>query len=674
MKTQSAFINPVTLPPRESWTPAEERFVQCMAQGEPCIISESIPMKKDGENAKVVRAEVIKFFAWGGDNTNSIRGNSISLMGAWVPNQLDLTNVPISYSVAFLNCHFNADVLMQYAECRSLSMDNSYLSADFFGDGMRIFNTMSMCGVAAPKGEVRLLTAKIGGELNCSNSAFNNEDGPALSADKIQVDGNVTMENVSAKGGVRFPSANINGSMSFDGSTLENVGGIAFFADRIRIAGNLHLRNHFRAIGKVQLSTADIGLTFSCSNGTFINKDGCAILVDDAKIGSIASFRDNFLAEGEVRLLRAHVCGDMYCTAGAFINEHGKALNADGIRIDGSLHLHKGFVANGKVQLVYANIGGLLLCDDGYFNNGIALEGTRIGKSLFWRNVNGRGHVNLAFATAGIFDYGQISQKKFRFTLDGFSYERFIVTQDASSRINWLNNRARERPFSPQPFQQAAKVLFAMGYDNDARKILLQKERWLTKQGKLSNWRKIKRKIWDTATVLVREGRLVEQGELWHKIGRRLWDVFAGYGYLLRKTLAWSAGVIMAGWLVFFTANTLCHIVPHQPAVVALMNHPDFQAKKECEDIKRPTDAVACMVQEYPRFNSFFYSLDVFIPFFALHQEQYWYPQPKDDNYIARFLLAVWYWMEIIFGWLLTSLLVLSITGLLRPRHSSSGE
>ena len=36
--------------------------------------------------------------------------------------------------------------------------------------------------------------------------------------------------------------------------------------------------------------------------------------------------------------------------------------------------------------------------------------------------------------------------------------------------------------------------------------------------------------------------------------------------------------------------------------------------------------------------------------------------------------LTLWYWIEIAAGWVLTSLLLLSITGLLRPRQASGGK
>ena len=49
----------------------------------------------------------------------------------------------------------------------------------------------------------------------------------------------------------------------------------------------------------------------------------------------------------------------------------------------------------------------------------------------------------------------------------------------------WLSYHSAGDNFSPQPFGQAAKVLFDMGYNKDARDILLEKERLLTEKGQL---------------------------------------------------------------------------------------------------------------------------------------------------------------------------------------------
>ena len=74
------------------------------------------------------------------------------------------------------------------------------------------------------------------------------------------------------------------------------------------------------------------------------------------------------------------------------------------------------------------------------------------------------------------------------------------------------------------------------------------------------------------------------------------------------------------------------------------------------------------------------FSLDVFIPLFSLHQESHWAPDSGVRmiffvswrggkwEFEGWWLLTAWYWIEIMAGWFLSSLLLLSVTGLLRPR------
>ena len=74
--------------------------------------------------------------------------------------------------------------------------------------------------------------------------------------------------------------------------------------------------------------------------------------------------------------------------------------------------------------------------------------------------------------------------------------------------------------------------------------------------------------------------------------------------------------------------------------------------------------------------------MDIFVPFLNLHQESFWYPAPdggrphwwvrdKDEGHSYWFLLEWWYWLQITVGWILSSLLLLSATTVLRPRQSS---
>ena len=508
-----AILNPVKLP--SDLNPAEKKFARCLGEGNPCTVgSGELPAPdnrvESGDAANVVRAEVIRFFAHGGDDEHPVRGTVIDLRGAQISGGLDLTHANIPYALLFGHCHFADSVRMQHAECVALNLVGSHLAKGLEADG---------------------LTAK----------------------------------------------------------------------------GGMYLRN-------------------------------------------------GFFAESEVLLLGASIGGVLDCKGGKFHDPKGYALTADGLTTKGGVYLRDGFSAEGEVRLLGADIGGQLACEGGKFHNpnpnGFALiaEHARIGGSLLWRKIKGgKGVVNLSSAKAGVLADDTDSWKPFKVISDGFTYDQIVGPTDAESRIEWLAKRPDWKLFSPRPYEQAAKVLFGMGHAHDAREVLLEKERLQTA---------------DERTPLLR------------KIGRTLWDVFAGYGYRLRRTAAWMAGFVFLGAFIFWFADQSGCIVPNRPVVLAnakyneAMSRVDRQSK--CPDVAdRPTSVARRLFPDYPEFNAFVYSLDVFIPVFALHQEPNWHPRPCPDRDLTLRFLSWWHWLEIGAGWILTSLFLLSVTGVLRPRQSS---
>ena len=359
------------------------------------------------------------------------------------------------------------------------------------------------------------------------------------------------------------------------------------------------------------------------------------------------NLRDGFSAEGEVRLLGANIGGDFNCTGGEFNNADVKALSADGLTIKGNVNLGYGFAANGAVVLASANIGGDLHCGGGQFNNpngsALIVVAGNISGGVFLQNIICEGDVNLAYARADVLADDSGSWESCKVDLEGFTYNRFFNYGDIDFRLRWLDNRPDGMGFSPLPYEQAAKVLFGMGHAHDARKILLKKERLQTKEEEM-HWLR--------------------------KFGRRLWDVFAGYGYRLRYTAAWMLGIIIFGAVVFGAADCHSNIVPTHP-VVALSKEYKMQVVPNGD--MRPTQAAP---PEYPAFNPLVFSVDVFTPSAVFHQEDSWGPRSGggdwlDFDFDILWLLTLWYWLEVAMGWILTSMLLLSVTGLLRPRQSS---
>ena len=202
----------------------------------------------------------------------------------------------------------------------------------------------------------------------------------------------------------------------------------------------------------------------------------------------------------------------------------------------------------------------------------------------------------------------------------------------------------------------------------------------------------------------------------------------AGYGYTLWRTTLLSILFIAIGAGIFWYADRCHRIVPAQVVVQADLDYGHAVNSHGAQ----PTDVVPEFFPGYAEFTPLAYSLDVFIPFFILQQESAWFPASgSPDNvwkpsimlalafvalvvfaflgewiqrrcekwcgrasvYVGRlgalvvivaigfcfrkwlfsdwWWLTVWYWIEIGAGWVLTSLFLLSVTGLLRPRQSS---
>ncbi|MBI4823118.1 MAG: hypothetical protein HY805_02660 [Nitrospirae bacterium] len=79
------------------------------------------------------------------------------------------------------------DVILRYAETKSLNFNESHI-ASFIADGLTVKGGMFLRKVKA-KGEVRLLGANIGGNLECIGAVFENPKGTAFTAENLIVKG-----------------------------------------------------------------------------------------------------------------------------------------------------------------------------------------------------------------------------------------------------------------------------------------------------------------------------------------------------------------------------------------------------------------------------------------------------------------------------------------------------
>jgi hypothetical protein len=195
------------------------------------------------------------------------------------------------------------------------------LGAAIFADGIDIGRSFIL--PAEAEGEIRLIDARLGGSLACVGGTFGSEEGadwqvaPAISADGLEVSGNLFLRPGNARGEVRLRGARLGGDLDCQGGTFQSLPYAdlnprpALNAAAVTVGGNVFLS--VTVSGEVNLRGARIGADLSCDDGTF----------------HAAPLRPDPTA---------------------------RALNLAGVRVDGSLFLRSGRV-DGVLDLTGAEVG-----------------------------------------------------------------------------------------------------------------------------------------------------------------------------------------------------------------------------------------------------------------------------------------------------------------------------
>jgi len=466
-----------------------------------------------------------------------------------------------------------------------------------------------------------------------------------------------------ATGQVHLIGTRIGGTFECGGSSFRNPSGTALSADRIIVSGSVDFDKGFLAEGRVSLVGATIGGDFACRNGTFKNRSekiagtGVALDVCKAKVAGCVNLNEGFRAEGEVHLIGAEIGGDLDCEGGEFENPpqgelmgSGTALKADDLNLKGSVLLGKGFVANGKVSLVGARVGGSLYCDGGRFGQ-IDLAMASVRRNLLLGVVPDAKHlvIDLTDAAADVLIDEQSSWPGYgNICLDGFVYRRIIRgPTDSNLRLFWL---ARQRTFTPQPYRQLAMVLRGLGDDRGARDVLYEMENFRRKQ---------QMEMWRTHLchhVKGRVNRLSGWGRYWlARVCGGVLKESIGYGYRVQRTIYCLAALMLVGAVFFHLGYSRGCVTPTDKDAYSFFKKRGW------------------VPPYYPEFSSVIYSLENSAPLLRLGQDSAWAPDPapRRSNRLpwwltAPALLRLLRRVQIISGWLLATLFVSGVTGIVR--------
>lgn len=524
----------------------------------------------------------------------------------------------------------------------------------------------------------------------------------AFNATSAKIKGNLLLlPGVRVLGSWTMVGAEIGGHFQCDGSRFLNRTrdgqGIAFSAANAK-AKYVELRNGVRVLGQATFRGVEIDGDLDCPGIQVANRadlgefKGAGIAFDAqlAKIKGDLRLSDGRLA-GQTILSNVEINGDLDCSRSHFVNPtsdgQGTALNAGNADIKGSAHL-SGIEASGKVALMGASISGQLACDGSRFSNAapamhqgrkrrhndlqkaevaLDLQDIEVGDTLFLgppgnfpdAHLTVHGSLSLSSAHTRVFsDHhdswppheipGPGGALQTEINLDGFTYDRLDSDlTPVSLRKKWLRQRVPDaigKLYSPQPFEQLAKVFRTMGREDDARIIAQDKQAWR------------------------REER--EAPRVWG-----LYGFFVGYGYRPGRLIKFMVGLWLICALVYWQAWRTHLFVPAQPAVLLSK---DLATYCQPPDGNWNSSACASRMTGYPSFNAFVYSLEHSLPVLDLQQKRSWVPASSDTTSHfselvglgpklpdAPILWAV-VWVQTALGWLGGLVLAAVLSGIVK--------
>jgi hypothetical protein len=188
----------------------------------------------------------------------SRRPRALRLAGARITGKLDLEAAELACPLLLRGCWFAEPPTLDEAQAPSVRLPGCHLPG-LSADQLTTKGNLELNEGFSATGEVSLLGAHVGGQLDLSGATLTNPNGRTLTADGLIVDQSmVCREGFSATGEVRLLSAHVGGRLNLRGATLTNPNGLALSLQQLR-AGALVLRDLTEPPELARLVDARIG-------------------------------------------------------------------------------------------------------------------------------------------------------------------------------------------------------------------------------------------------------------------------------------------------------------------------------------------------------------------------------------------------------------------------------
>ncbi|MEN1835773.1 membrane-associated oxidoreductase [Pseudomonas lijiangensis] len=332
--------------------PAEQLLLECCREGAVAELGSNVPEKKTTGNQ--VRASFIRFLALGGDEQAIVHEQGIQLRAACITGMLDLRSLDLSLPLSLQWCDFEAALILEDARLmNTLFLRGSRLKG-IQGARLRAEGALLLTEIVSSAG-VNIKNAQVQGPIVLLNSKLDGAGDWAFTTDGATCRSSLFLDRIEAKGGINLIAMQIGGDLGCNGARIENDQGPALRADRINVQGDVFLRHGFSAIGSVRFLGARISRQFDCAGGCFDGNEGDSIRMDGAVVGGSLFLREGFTAKGSVVLHSLQLQGDMVIDGAMFITE----IRAPRVTVGGSLILRKMETPPERVSFLGGRVGSL---------------------------------------------------------------------------------------------------------------------------------------------------------------------------------------------------------------------------------------------------------------------------------------------------------------------------
>jgi hypothetical protein len=466
-------------------------------------------------------------------------------------------------------------------------------------DRIRVDGNLDLDQEFTSTGTLRMVNARIGGSLRMTSASVDISgggeapfDNHALYMDGTQIQGNLDAHGIRVTGQWRLLDLSVQGNIRLDGAVLANPGHDVWVSRRCTVGSNFECREA-EVYGSMIMQEVQIGANLD---------------LRASRLSRPGRYTRDHSVKPSLDIRAGRIGRDVICAGGS----------------------KRAFSAAGEVRMVRATIGrqltfaGAELGVDGTTRSALNAFGAQTQDFALTVARPPRGRVTLRqMRCASLGDNEALWQATGGIDLDAFKYDSLTNGIELSDddavvqRLRWLR-KAGDDVYRPGPYDQLAAMLRAVGNEEHADTVLIEKQR--------------RRYV-----ALARGFRVLGPFVIgWSWLQRSM----VGYGYRPSRALGWLALLLVIGTLWFSLDPVHCTVIASDP--------PSFAQYRFCPLTNQDDHLV---------WNPFLFTLDLLIPIVDFGNKNRWALPGTSQWFSAALTVA---------GWLLATTVAAGLTRLLR--------